>query len=410
MLFLESIELCEELKETYDARIIKKYPKELQDIVMDIAIKYKDIAKKSRRNKRIKENYTLISLINNLNNISRLPKADFISGPSSIIKYTKGSKNIYLFGEQHEEKNCSEYNIPYMKTNIHIIDYLIKLFTHTPVYIDFYVEFDLMFDKVPETEPLSHQTLSIMLHKMKRCLGNLSDRDCPYNVRIHSVDVRRLYGEKAKKYNEEIYNLMSDLHMIDIIKKRGSGKKDGVIVTEWMSYDNFIEKYKDIIDKLCCVSLHKIVIDIINNNSLFQKVIRKSELNTRKVIRFFVSESLKTFKKRGCDFTFINNWFQQLKTSKKFPEKIRLVSICIIIIVSCLMDIYTIFRMFKRFKIKDYEHYPPEQNNIIYYAGNGHTTNLSNFLNEINFQKKESEISDMISCVDMKNIKQPLFS
>lgn len=102
---------------------------------MDIAIKHKDIVKQSRRNKRTKENYTLI---NNLNNISRLLKAYFISGPSSIIKYTKDSKNIYLFGEQHEEKNCSEYNIPYMKTNIHIIDYLIKLFIYTPVYIDFY--------------------------------------------------------------------------------------------------------------------------------------------------------------------------------------------------------------------------------------------------------------------------------
>jgi len=406
-LFIESDKLCEELTLTYDARIIKKYSKELQDIVMDIAVKNKDIEEDSRRNKRTKENYTLISLINNLNNFEKLPKADFISGPTSIIKYNKGSKNIYLFGEKHEDKNCSDYNI---KTNVHIIDYLIKLFTYTPVFIDFYVEFELMFDKVPPISPNSGQTLHRMLDKMSGCFGEFSNRNCPYNVRMHSVDIRMLYGERAKIYNEEIYGLMSDLNMINIIKNRGSGKKDGVIVTEWMSYDEFMSKYKDIVDKLCCVSMHKIVVDIIKKNSLFQKVIKKSELNTTEIIRFFVVKSLTTFKNKGCDFTSINKWFQQLKSSDKFPEYIELVSVCIIVIVACLMDIYTTLRMFKKFKIKKDEHYPSDQNNIIYYAGDGHTIQIARFLEKIGFERKESSISDMISCLNMKNIKQPLFS
>jgi hypothetical protein len=74
-----------------------------------------------------------------------------------------------------------------------------------------------------------------------------------------------------------------------------------------------------------------------------------------------------------------------------------------------IMDIYTISRMFKVFDVKNSDHYPKEPHNIIYYAGNGHTRIINKFLKSIGFKRTEYSDQKILSCVNMKNIKQPLF-
>jgi hypothetical protein len=74
-----------------------------------------------------------------------------------------------------------------------------------------------------------------------------------------------------------------------------------------------------------------------------------------------------------------------------------------------IMDVYTAARMFKVFNVKEFEYYPTEPTNIIYYAGTGHTEPMSRFLEHIGFENTEETTGDILSCVDMKGIKQPLF-
>ena len=75
-----------------------------------------------------------------------------------------------------------------------------------------------------------------------------------------------------------------------------------------------------------------------------------------------------------------------------------------------VMDIYTAARIFKVFNVKENEHFPQEPQNIIYYAGTGHTKPMGRFLKRIGFKMTENSDDNILSCVSMKGIKQPLFS
>ena len=74
------------------------------------------------------------------------------------------------------------------------------------------------------------------------------------------------------------------------------------------------------------------------------------------------------------------------------------------------MDVYTVARMFKVFNVVKSEHYPIKPQNIIYYAGTGHTKPMARFLKELKFKRTEHSDNNILSCVSMKGIKQPLFS
>jgi len=413
-LLSQSEQLCTQLQQNYDARIINSYPPKLQRIIFDIVSKY---GKTGNKNPRI--NHTLISLINNLQYPMIQPITQYISGPGVISKWESLNKIIYLFGENsHSDRpECAEQiNIWGKGSDFHmnIINYFLQLFKTSPVFIDFYVEFGVMLNDVKSVRLGTGQTLHDMLYYMRGCFGELMDRDCPYNVRMHGVDARRVVGEKAMVYNQKIYRMDRDMRMYLIVKKN-KGKRHGVSINEWISPRKFKKKYKGLIKSLAKIrtdsDIIKMVVKIIETNPLFEKEIRKSALEKSDVIDFFIKNRMeKTLKKIRYGSKFLGEWFESLSKLNFFPKGMDIASLVLTVAMASLMDVYAVTRMFKTFDVGLDEHYPREANNIIYYAGSGHTEPMASFLEHIGFKRTEHVRSKMLSCVNMDKIKQPLFS
>jgi len=393
--------ICKLLYETYDTNLLKKYP-----IHKDIFFKALDLYKKNP-DKFPQANKTLMSLIYNLENPEYQPIVDYITGPGEISKYIsiQYNKVIYLFGENNHNNNtgCIQSNLNMIKKkHMKIQNYLLSLFEHSPVFIDFYVEFGIMLDSLQTITKTSGQTIWDMLFVMKGCLGPVNDRNCPYNVRIHSVDVRDILSKKYK--SSKLSQFIKTLMMENVLHKKNKG----------MDIKIFKEKYKPNINLLSNIKtsddLVKLITSDIKNNKFIMKKIKRSTISEQKIMDFFIlniNEKIHFIPQAG---KLVGDWFENLKNSEIWLNGIQNISYILILVNSIIMDIYTVSRMFKVFNIKKTEHYPKEPHNIIYYAGNGHTQSIALFLENIGFLKSEQSDKKMISCVDMKNIKQPLFS
>jgi hypothetical protein len=393
-------ELCNILHETYNTNCLNLYP-DLRDFFVQV----KDLYQKNPEDFP-KANKTLMSLIHNLDNHENLPNVDYITGPGVVSKWEslKHNKVIYLFGENDHGNTtgCKGKVNLQGKTHMSIEKYLLDTFKHSPVFIDFYVEFGIMINNLEHISTTSGQTLWDMLAVMKGCFGPLLDRDCPYNVRMHGTDVRSILSIHYK--SSGLADMGITLMMQNIFMKRSK---------TYIRLDIFYKIYKDQIDILSNVKNNRDLIRIttksIINNKLIQKELKKSTIPKKQIMDFFVKKRLK--ENLGIyNCRDVGKWFSLLsKTKCKWPIGIDKVNLIITIINSVTMDVYTIARMFKVFKVKESDHYPKQPQNIIYYAGNGHTVPMAIFLNDIGFKRTEHSHDNILSCANMKNIKQPLF-
>ena len=152
----------------------------------------------------------------------------------------------------------------------------------------------------------------------------------------------------------------------------------------------------------------EIVINDIEKNIVLQKELNRSRLPKRQIIDFFTHNNFNSYLPEK-DIKVVGEWFGSLKNSESFPDGMNDVKEIFDMINGISVDIYTIARMFKVFNVKENEHYPKEPNNIVYYAGDGHTGPVEKFLKKIGFKRTEySKFYD--SCTSMERIKQPLFS
>jgi hypothetical protein len=397
-------EICRVLKETYNTNLLRSY-EQIEDIFFDVRDLYEE-----NPNRFPNANKTLLSLIYNLANPENQPNVKYITGPGEISKWEsiKYNKIIYIFGEK-DHSNGSGCVIEGVnmkgKKHMNIEKYLLELFKNSPTFIDFYVEFGIMIDDIQHISTSSGQTLWDMLSVMKGCFGPLSERDCPYNVRMHGVDTRSIISDKYK--TSKLSEMVSDLMMEIVYMKKNE---------RYMKADEFSIKYKDQIDVLSNVEnndeLIKIIRKDIMNNKLIKKELKRSTLDKKKLIKFFLTKKLKeSFYILGFNSYDVGKWFSSLKKMKYiWPYGIESVSYILTVVNSVTMDIYTTARMFKIFRVTEGDYYPKEPHNIIYYAGTGHTIRMESFLKKIGFKMTEKSKSDMRSCVSLEGIKQPLFS
>ena len=404
--------ICNILKETYNTNFLKEYPK-----INNIFFNVKDFYAKNP-NKFPNANKTLMSLLYNLENPKNKPNVDYITGPGNITKLisfitSKYDKIIYIFGENDHsnETGCIKANgINKINLNgkkhIGIEKYLLDLFKYSPVFIDFYVEFGIMLDRLETISTTSGQTLWDMLAQMKGCFGPLIDRDCPYNVRMHGTDARSILSNKYK--SSVLADMQLKLSMNEIFKKRRNKM--------YIELYDFKEIYKDQIELLSKVKnnsdLIKIIKTDIENNTVIIKELKRSIIPKETIINFFIDNELdKSLAKIGYAADKIGKWFNLIKTQNDFPNKSGMITYILTVINAVTMDVYAAARMFKIFKVKETEYYPKEPHNIIYYAGTGHTEPMIRFLIYIGFNIIEKSNKDeILSCVSMEGIKQPLFT
>ena len=159
-----------------------------------------------------------------------------------------------------------------------------------------------------------------------------------------------------------------------------------------------------------------IIFNEISTNSYINKELKRSTLNTTKIIDIYKSIlKVKLFRETRINLINLGIWFESFKTKnldgyKFWEDDLNNVFLVFEIINAITVDVYTTARMFKIFNVKENEHYPKKPHNIVYYAGNGHTIPMADFLQKLGFIKTEQSDNKIISCVSMEGIKQPLFS
>jgi len=400
--------LCDNLNKTYNFNLLKKYPK-----IEDIFIEVRDLYEKYP-NKFPKVNKTFMSLLYNLENPENQPNVEYLTGPGHISKLEskKYDKVIYLFSENDHSNipGClsSFQNIDNFwvnKKHMFIQKYLLSLFKNSPVFIDFYVEFHVMLDRRINITTTITETLWDMYVDMKGCFGPLINRDCPYNVRMNGIDSRRILSSKHKN---STFSLMQDtLMMQNVTSKYGKN---------FMEFNVFKDKFKDQINQMSKIKntfdLIKMIEKEIEENTLIMKELKRSTIPSKNIIDFFVYEELPkslAIYVGSESGTTITRWFNSLNMYQEWPDSEN-VNRILIILNAVKMDVYTAARMFKVFNVKEFEHYPKEPHNIIYYAGDGHTRPMGRFLEKLGFKTTEQTYGNIRSCVSMKGIKQPLFS
>ena len=206
--------ICVYVNKTYDFYNIEKYfPDIIELFYLGVDEYEKEPAKYPNCNK------TFMRLLNNSANINELIKVDYISGPAMLYKLEKDNTIIYLIGEQPHSniKNCTTVKsisdeIKNGSSHIKIHDYLKNLFNNTSVFIDFYVELPVLMKSIVPQENIT--LFSDIAPEFIDCLGS-NKQNCKYNnVRIHSIDSRRLDDVDNRHKYDSLTKFMKYIHYI----------------------------------------------------------------------------------------------------------------------------------------------------------------------------------------------------
>jgi hypothetical protein len=314
-------------------------------------------------------------------------------------------KDIYLFGEIHSSPGCENAlrwgKIPPASRYMLIDKYIQKLLENDPTrQIDLYLEVSLFTD--PELTEFPEEILGIdwFAESFSDCLFYDKSR-CPWpNLRIHAIDVRKPFT--GGKYTDPFINFIESLI---------TGEK---ILPIQFPY------FRELLGVSSFEELRTYLIEKIVSSPLIEKEIRRSTLGINGVLNllsypivwrnieknlylFGETEEKKIFKKLRKSLKEIINDEAGVYYTR---ESILDVKYYIIQIGSIFVDVYTICRIFKKFKTGD------EPRNVIVYEGALHTERLKNFLLLLGFAlvKAKHSNDEYQGCLSMSGVKQPLFS
>lgn len=347
--------ICKRLVRTYNASFLHKEDLYIQAIFLSLAFRYKDSS-------------PIFRFIYNMYN-SPGPSVPYIDGPMSISLITIEDKRILLFGEAHGDRNtCKDLNkSPY----IPFVQYLNSLIETTDSFIDFYIESSPFFVDI--------RTNSFVMNEVQKTFLETFKREGLSTARFHHIDIRNWentkdcynYTKIYKKRNKEVIKLLKDL-------KRGDPGE--LFFSFYLGNDLF---KKEIERSL--IPLEKF------------KELTKNYFSKEKIYAFPIVPILKDYPPEG----------------DKNINIYRTYISYFIVVLSFMVDLYTLARMFKKFK--DDSKTPSEPSTIIFYGGAFHQYDLMYMLEELGgeikfFGTTDSTLSktDHIRCLDMKDIPQPI--
>jgi hypothetical protein len=286
--------------------------------------------------------------------------APLISGPCVLVHMKGLGKDIYLFGEVHGPPDLKSTD------TVHIFDYLQILFRTTGIFIDFYLETNIQKDY---TEREDDNILRNLGDMFRTCFETVSECNLGYSTRFHHVDVRSHLERYPSCKIGPVYDIL------DIPK------------------DN--PKVKSAFMKM------------FDNCKLVKKELKRSTLGEKKIkdlMWTLIKEDLygsKLLLRSG------DGWRPPIGSESGVFYMSDIAA------VALLLDIYTIARIFKKFKRpKPYQ--PEEPTNIIFYGGVGHTKNIVKVLSLLGMEIVEEygnmDFPESNRYVDMRGIKQPFFT
>lgn len=350
--------------------------KSLDGLIHNLQIEEYDILddeEKEELNRYMSDNIVLKTLVNNHINLKnyQLP-IKYILGPKNITKFTKKEKTIYLIGEGHFPfEEVSDYKLNEIET-IRMSDFLMHLFTYSPVPLDFYLEGSDEIAHNPNDKKDLHR-LRIYTHKNESYPLNFP------TTRFHTIDIR-LYDDNcifnldseffnryalSKRQLHQLYNIKPDCKLLQRIKKQIINCNDDCIkiylekmILLYESFENaqtdsFIKEFNNYV-----------FFDLIKFPSYFKVDYNISPLKN-------IIECLKKLFKNSTSENMI---FQS--TMKEFFMRFE----------NIFMEAYTLGRMFRSYKQVD-KIISIEPRNMIFYGGDMHRRNITKILDMCGFAK-----------------------
>ena len=416
--------LCKDLTSSYDTNILDIEP----DIVQQ---EFRTVSCKNRNNKAGKK--VLMELICNHYDEriqKQKPTAKFIGGPKTLTIHWHPvyKKLIYIFGEWHANiTDCDKFEKD--ANTILVEDYLYNLMLTTDVFLDIYFEFISYKNGQYAHEPYVDGRLNELFKKFRKCLqyNTRSDASCQL-ARVHYFDIR----------NNDLYEKNPIIDIFWIVEQITTyTRKDTEKACS--SFKLLLTKYPEIITllkelqkdkKILCKFMEKQLeenqyikkeLDKIVENTEIKMLILNfyKKLTSEEVIKYYdilkrISLDLVNYEKISNDILF-----KSMNYTRLFLMRI----------MSFFADVYLLARMFKNFDMSEMEKkaykgstdQPIHANNIIIYCGNMHAIKYRDFLSSIGFNDIDhsgnltEDITNQIpntpkNCLDMRKIKQPLFS
>lgn len=412
---MNDIDIWNKFCNTYDITILSNLSVQGKEVIKQY-INTNDV--KFIGLKRILELYFNNS-INNIKQCNNITPIRTLSYHTS----TKYNKKIYIFGEQHYvDETCTvdKCNILKFITNniINIpkfIDVFLEMSYITKDYKETYEEYKYRYDK-----KFKKAILDTFKLKFYNCF---TKNKCKYpNIRFHYTDIRNATIKNHPYFitlDAYIYNILlffsgiiTEDNLISSLNILKNLLTNDLYKNERINFNNHITSHKKLIEYLLQIysqfKLEKqqkyIIYDDVKNILLeyFNDTISKinlSHLNLTDMLNLINSfgEFIKTKEFNKFDVS-IKKIHQYAKTWAYLTVP--------------LMDIYLFSRLFRNFEKIKYK-YSDEPKNIIIYVGDEHADRYRKMLEKLKFnqdfyQTKRNKFND--SCINISNLKQPLFN
>lgn len=399
----ETEDIYDEFKETYDANVLNTDSEEKKEVYRGLAEVFYDY-------------HPLAKLMYNKFVSPSLKRYDYISGPGSLTLQThaKSRKKIYIFGEQH----FSPLICPGAPTAVPIVDFLKELFTKTPVFIDFYLEFGGYTGKSYSDIDITDTKINNIFKNFQKCF-DFSERhakECSV-YRAHYIDIRVKYEDKKYKIVSPITELGEGLRYIstrdfpnEVIKLQQ--------IQKYLSNPSFLDILNKIFNLDRAEAIQYLIEENFKSNIKVKKELEKSKLG-KKIIEVLLEE-LRIYYLNNVES--VRNILNSINTDPNFfLNNIGKVSEFLIYINTYSTDAYTLARIFRKFNIENDPHemsvdydQPEKPRNIVIYVGEFHASTLRKFLQTQGFklegQSNAIEPKVESTCVSVQFFKQPFFS
>jgi hypothetical protein len=454
------------LIKTYRPSIIDSFSKDLRIACEQEALKIIDKSD-NYMHRRQRGRKVLAKLITNRKTTPA--KVDFVGGPYNITHHwsKKYNKEIYIWGEQHDETvdcpNLEDKNI------INIEKFLQNIFFINPIaFSDFYLEMHsyVVPDGYKEYGE-SQSRMNILRNLFGNCIGTNRNlyRTCD-NSRMHFFDIRQgqvrwgknssclfmneclsfisYANSKLKEHKDKMYQNHPKLDENSVWDESCYDftflKEITIFVERWKSFLDFFTRFynNDVNTKL---NYNKFWYDQIYNFKLLAKEINVMHTDVKPLLNIFIKKELDYLLLRehiqmAEDSETVISIYENIKEythSKQFNAlKYRdikelidswyNVTVRVLDFNALIADGYLLARIFKTFKVYDrFSLYPrktdepAEPHNIVIYAGNAHSQRYRLFLKYLGFNLIESsgglkDPDQFSNCVDISRINQPFFS
>lgn len=363
------------------------------------------------------------------------PFQGWISGPISAYSILYNNKRYLLFGDEHHSMdkscdNCNDIDVSCYDISRLIRDIIQNKGTYE--FTDIYLEHPFM-TVVPRDLP-DIGYISEIYNVFKDCFRK--NRSCKhsYNTRFHYVDIRKSHEQPlifeeyvtnirlSKVYGEIKYYEQPDTEYIittDILMEALYGHTflADKLFKIYIESDNYVEDtYKLFYPTLKKIRTlytdSNIELDYIINILMYKNKIRKQLYGLEQDglsdmadnIRAYIYEIYNKGRKETQSIykvwkTTMNMFYNNSITSKQLLNMLDISTQITTQITYLLMDIYTLARMFRKFKSGNRKHI--ESNDVIIYAGNAHIQTYVNFFKYISDNVQIDEYSGNGRCLNV---------